>query len=184
MPIIDSLLLSIALAMDCFSVSLTCGIVQRRMGRQAVVMALIFGFFQALMPAIGWLAGNTLSPDLATYDHYLASGLLFFIGGKMLWDALHPEHEQSYNFSSLPVLLTLAVCTSIDALAVGLSFIGMGLRTWSSVSSPILIIGLGSVAFSLLGKHLGISVGRRVHWQAEPLGGIILIIIGLKTLFA
>lgn len=183
MGIIGFLFLAVALAMDCFSVSLTCGMIQKRMGRQALAMAFFFGFFQALMPFIGWLAADIFKHQIDAYDHWIAFGLLAFIGGRMCLssgdaDDGHPR----FNPSSLKVILTLAVATSIDALAVGFSFIGFGIHETAETFVPLLIIGLVSFVMSLLGKFIGVRLGRRFTIPAEKLGGLILIAIGIKVL--
>lgn len=176
-------LLAMAMAMDCFTVSITCGIIQRRMGRQAWAMALSFGLFQAFMPLLGWLTATLFSRQIEEYDHWVVFGLLAFLGGKMIWDGCHPEEEEpKFNPSSPLVLLTLSVATSIDALAVGFSFVGMGLRTYSAIAVAVTVIGLMSFLFSLLGKNIGVRIGRRFDWPAEQLGGCILIFIGLRVL--
>ena len=101
-------LIAVALAMDCFSVSITCGIIERRMGWQAWLMALLFGLFQGIMPLIGWLAATVLVGNIEAYDHWVAFGLLAFLGGKMIWEARHEkEGMKQFNPSSLGVLLTL-----------------------------------------------------------------------------
>ncbi len=191
MSITGYILLALALAMDCFSVSLTCGMIQKSMGRQAWGMALLFGFFQALMPLLGWIAADTFKAQISAYDHWIAFGLLVFLGGKMLYQDLYdrfcrqksgfPE-TQHLDPSSFNALLTLAVATSIDALAVGFSFLSFGIRGWRDVIIPLLIIATGSFVMSLLGKAIGIRLGRRFNFPAEIIGGLVLIGIGVKVL--
>ena len=182
MSVIETLLVAVALAMDCFTVSITCGIIQRRMGRQAVAMALLFGFFQALMPVLGWLAANLFSKQITAYDHWVAFGLLVLLGGKMIWEGSRPAEEAAFNPSKPVILLTLAIATSIDALAVGFSFIGMGMRQMADIVFPTVAIGIVSFLFSLAGKYIGVTLGRHFNWPAEQIGGGILIMIGLKVL--
>lgn len=184
MGLLDDFLLAVALAMDCFSVSLTCGIVQKRMGRQVLAMALAFGFFQALMPFIGWVAIDLLSEQIVSFDHWIAFVLLVFLGGRMIWNGFKGDEEgaQHFNPSRPMTILTLAVATSIDALAVGFSFSGMGIRTLGDAALPLLIIGLVSAVMSLLGKFIGVRIGHRIKFPAEPIGGLILVAIGVKTL--
>jgi len=122
MGILGFILLGLALAMDCFSVSITCGLIQKRMGRQVWAMALLFGFFQAMMPFIGWLAIAFFADKIEAYDHWIAFGLLLFLGGRMIVNGLRHHDDAAashFNPSDWKVLLTLAVATSIDALAVG-----------------------------------------------------------------
>ncbi len=183
MNILETLLLAVALAMDCFTVSICCGIIERRMGKQVWLMAFFFGLFQAVMPLIGWLFAGLFSRQISAYDHWVAFGLLAFLGGKMIWEGFHKKDEcPCFNPSRLSVILTLAVATSIDALAVGFSFIGMGLLRAAEIIIPIVSIGVVSFLFSLLGKHIGVRLGRRFNWPAEQLGGIILILIGFRVL--
>lgn len=183
MTIWGIIFLAIALAMDCFTVSVTCGVLQKRMGSQVWAMAFLFGLFQALMPLIGWLAAGLFSRQIMAYDHWVAFGLLFLLGVKMIWEGFHGDKEcHRFNPSKPVVLLTLAVATSIDALAVGFSFVGMGIRTAWQVVQPIVIIGIVSFLMTLGGKYLGVKIGRIFHWPAEQFGGIILIIIGVKVL--
>lgn len=184
MTLFDDFLLAVALAMDCFSVSLSCGIVQKRMGRQILAMALAFGFFQALMPFIGWVAIDLLSEQIVSFDHWIAFVLLLFLGGRMIWNGFKSSDDGTPHFNpSRPLtILTLAVATSIDALAVGFSFSGMGIRTLADAAVPLLVIGLVSAVMSVIGKYIGVSIGHRIKFPAEPIGGLILVIIGVKTL--
>ncbi len=191
MSFIDCFLLALALAMDCFSVSISCGIVQKRMGRQALVMAFFFGLFQALMPFLGWLAAEVFSKEIMAYDHWIAFGLLAFLGGKMVYSEVakylskeEDDHEEKtgFNPSDICVLLTLAVATSIDALAVGFTFPGLGVNSLADMAVPLLIIGIVSAVMSLVGKYIGLNIGRRFNCPAELFGGLILIGIGVKVL--
>lgn len=182
MDFFDSVLLGVALAMDCFSVSITCGIIQQRMGRQVLGMALLFGVAQALMPLFGWLLAGLFRQQIEAYDHWVAFFLLLFIGGRMIWDGMHPERERHICPSKPSTLLVLAVATSIDALAVGFSFISFGIRTLHDVLRPLLVIGGVTMLCTFLGKYVGIRVGRRFDWPTEQVGGVILILIGTKVL--
>ncbi len=178
-------MLAVALAMDCFTVSITCGLIQRRMGAQVLVMAFFFGLFQGLMPLIGWLTASLFSQQISAFDHWVAFGLLAFLGGKMIWEGCKSKKEDEtprFNPSRLVVILTLAVATSIDALAVGFSFVGMGLLECSQILLPVVAIGVVSFLFSVFGKFIGVRLGHRFDWPAEQLGGVILIIIGIRVL--
>lgn len=180
---IEYFLLGLALAMDCFSVSITCGIIQRRMGVQVWVMSLLFGFFQALMPLIGWLFGDLLCRVAAT-NAWISCALLCFLGLKMIRDGYRKQHEDTnlqIDPSRLKILLMLSVATSIDALSVGFSFTGMGLLEFRQVYYPLAWIGFMSFVMTLFGKYIGVKVGRHIHFPAEWFAGVILIIIGLKT---
>ncbi len=175
--------LALALAMDCFSVSITCGMVQKRMGRQVIAMAFLFGFFQALMPFAGWLAADLFASQIEAYDHWIAFGLLSFLGGRMVWGTFrNDEVDAGLQPSSLRVLLTLAVATSIDALAVGFSFTAMGIHRLADCVFPLLLIGMVSAVMSVVGKYIGVRLGKRFNFPAECIGGIILILIGFRVL--
>ena len=116
----DLFLLSVALAMDCFTVSIMGGVILRRpIGNAIVRMAVLFGLFQAAMPFFGWLGTANFSHYIEAVDHWIAFGLLAFIGGKMVWESFGEEEQQSFNPLSLRTQLLLAVATSIDALAIG-----------------------------------------------------------------
>lgn len=176
-------LLALALAMDCFTVSLTCGIIQKRMGRQAVAMALTFGAFQGGMTLLGWAVAASFSRYISGVDHWFAFLLLAFLGGKMIWEGMHAEQgKPCFNPSKPATLLTLAVATSVDALAVGFSFTCMGFSRLAAVFYPVGMIAAVSLLMSLAGKYIGVTVGRRVNWPAEQIGGVVLILIGLKVL--
>lgn len=182
MSLIELLLIAIALGMDCFTVSLTCGILQRRMGWQAMGMATLFGLFQGMMLLIGWAATSLFSQVLASYDHWIAFLLLSFLGVNMIREGRKPACERRFDPSRLVILLMLAVATSIDALAVGCSFIAMGVRSWAEILLSAGIVGLGSFVLSLFGKYIGIKMGNKFNWPASEMGGAILIIIGIKVL--
>lgn len=196
MNLLDIILLAVALAMDCFAVSIVSGVIVRARtaahdDRHAspilhtrLRMAFLFGFFQALMPLIGWLGISWFSRQLEAYDHWIAFVLLAFIGGNMIREAFSPEEEQHFNPHRLRTQLLLAVATSIDALAVGISFACMGYRHLSQLVVPLPIIAVVSFLFSLLGTRLGLRFGGPLARRLKPgiLGGIILILIGVKIL--
>lgn len=182
MSIFETVLLALALAADCFTVSLTCGIIQRRMGRQALGMALLFGLFQGAMPLLGWLLATFPQEEISAYDHWVSFGLLAFLGGKMIREGCREREHCSFDPSSFSTLLALSVATSIDALAVGFSFIGMGFGGIRDVLFPVLVIGLASFVLSILGKYVGTTLGKRFDWPAEQIGGAILIFIGARVL--
>ena len=198
MNLLDIILLAVALAMDCFAVSIVSGVIVRARtaahdDRHAspilhtrLRMAFLFGFFQALMPLIGWLGISWFSRQLEAYDHWIAFVLLAFIGGNMIREAFSPEEEQHFNPHRLRTQLLLAVATSIDALAVGVSFACMGYRHLSQLMVPLPIIAVVSFLFSLLGTRLGLRFGGPLARRLKPgiLGGIILILIGVKILLS
>lgn len=194
MNLLDITLLAIALAMDCFAVSIVSGVILSkqipllsREGLGTVLrMAFLFGFFQGMMPFIGWLATSRFSTQLEAIDHWIAFALLAFIGGKMIREAFGPEEEQHFNSRRLRIQLILAVATSIDALAVGISFACMGYHSPSTLFLPLIIIGVVSFLFSILGYRLGSRYGKTITRRLKPglLGGIILMVIGIKILLS
>lgn len=187
MGIIDIILLAVALAMDCFTVSIVSGLTsQDSPSAQPWLyrMALLFGLFQAVMPLLGWLGIIHFETYIEAYDHWIAFALLAFIGGKMVWESFGPEEEQHFNPRHLHTQLFLAVATSIDALAVGISFALTGYGALSQLTLPLVIIGLVSFLFSIAGYHLGRRFGKPITKRMKPelVGGLILIAIGLKIL--
>lgn len=176
------LLVALALAMDAFAVSIASGFAVRRLHiRHALTMAGSFGAFQAVMPLIGWLCGMRLRGWIAEVDHWVAFGLLTFVGGKMIVEAFGIEEaEKKTNPFALRVLLVLSVATSLDALAAGLSFAFLGV----AITTPILIIGAVTFCMSFAGVALGARGGHLFEKKIEVLGGLILIAIGLKILLS
>ncbi|MDD5190243.1 MAG: manganese efflux pump MntP family protein [Dehalococcoidales bacterium] len=173
-------LIALGLSADCFAVALSASITNRNITKlQALRVSGFFGFFQALMPLLGWLAGTTIVDLIADYDHWVAFGLLGFVGGKMLWEAFHHEaNEKPVDISRGWLLLTLSIATSLDALAVGLAFAFEDVNIW------LVIPLIGAVSFIVAG--IGFFIGRKVGdvfgKRAEILGGLILIGIGLRIL--
>lgn len=176
--------IAVGLAMDAFAVSVASGMIIRQVQmRHALKFGLFFGVFQFMMPVIGWLLGSYFATYIAAVDHWVAFGLLAVIGGRMIWEAVTGGEETDPDCNeekllSLSNMTILAVATSIDALAVGISFAVVGVHIWSAS------LVIGAVAFLLsaagifLGKRLGCLFGRRV----EIFGGALLIGIGLKIL--
>lgn len=181
MSIIELIFLSIALAMDCFAVSFSAGGLQPGLRfKHACIVGLFFGFFQAMMPVIGYFGGEIVVNYCAVFDHWIAFGILLFIGGKMIFEAVHPSpDEEKIDVMKPATLLILSIATSIDALAVGFSFSMLAVNIWFSV----LIIGLFSFALSIIGIYMGKFLSQRIKPSyAEIIGGIILIGIGTKIL--
>ena len=184
---LDIALLSVALAMDCFTVSIVCGISCRRwMPRLMLQMSVLFGVFQALMPLIGWLGTSLFSQYLEAVDHWIAFGLLSFLGGRMIRESVSSGNNEEHHSipSALTTPLLLAVATSIDALAIGISFACTGYKTVAQLSFPLVVIGVGSFLFSVLGNRLGIRFGIAIRRKLNPelFGGLVLIFIGIKVL--
>jgi manganese efflux pump family protein len=178
MDILTMFLIAIGLAMDAFAVSIAKGItVDKDRRRSAIMLACLFGGFQALMPAIGWLAGLGLKDVIMSVDHWIAFGLLGFIGAKMIYDSTKDEEDKENNVT-LVIALTLAVATSIDALMVGLSFALLE----TSILVPVLIIGLVTFGLSLVGFEFGSRMGTVFGKRVQIVGGIILILIGIQIL--
>ncbi|MDD8020193.1 MAG: manganese efflux pump MntP family protein [Acidobacteriota bacterium] len=182
MKIIILLGLALALAVDAFAVTvgLACALSGLKRS-QAFRLAFSFGFFQFLMPVIGWLIGENLLKLISHYDHWVAFGLLVLIGGRMALESFRPG-DKKYNGKDLTrgwPLLTLAVATSLDALATGLSLPVLGLNVW--VAS--LVIGLTAFIITLIGSRLGPALGQILGRRAELTGGLVLILIGCKILF-
>lgn len=183
----DIFLLAVGLAMDCLTVSVASGVMLRRMEWAVVLrMAFLFGLFQALMPLIGWLLVAGFAESIEAAGHWVAFALLVFIGGKMIWESFQPEEERTLNPRRLSTQLLLAVATSIDALAVGVSMGVTGYREFAQLSQPLMIIGLVSLLFGVVGCWLGVHFGRIFHDKLKPemIGGFILIGIGFKVLLS
>lgn len=179
-------LLAVGLAMDCFAVSIASGIVLRRVQwRAMLVMSLSFGIFQALMPLIGWAAASLFSHLIEEIDHWVAFGILGFLGVRMIREGLKEEEcRESFDPTRLFVVFTFAVATSIDALAVGVSFAFVGMEGIGGILSAVGIIGWVSFLMSLIGLYFGIRCGCGLakRLKAELLGGVILVLIGCKIL--
>ena len=183
MSILEQLLIALALAMDCFSVSITSGLIIKRYEMSTIlIMALCFGIFQALMPILGWLGISYCGTQFQAYDHWIAFGLLAIIGIKMVFDHFRGDGHNTFDPRKFTVVLLLAIATSIDALAVGISFECMGMKTLGAITSPVIIIGITSFGLSILGSIIGVYVGKRFRFPANLIGGIILIAIGVKIL--
>ncbi len=179
MELFTAILIALGLAMDTFAVSIAKGIViERNRRKSALLLASFFGGFQMLMPAIGYIAGFSLSDIIMGIDHWIAFGLLTFIGAKMIFDSTRNKSEKEEATLKLHAVVTLAVATSIDALMVGLSFAFLQ----TSVVEPILVIGLVTFTLSLAGFFFGCGLGRVFGNRIKIVGGLILIVIGVRIL--
>ncbi len=174
------ILVAVGLAMDAFAVSIVTGSVYKELHLKHVLrMALFFGGFQAVMPVIGFLAGMGMREYIAHVDHWLAFGLLTFVGGKMVYEAFQIEAaEKNRDPSNLLILLALSIATSIDALAVGIT---LSLLT-NAIALAVAIIGVITFGLSYAGVALGKRFGHFFESRIEILGGLILIALGLKIL--
>jgi putative Mn2+ efflux pump MntP len=173
------LALAVALAMDAFAVAIATGITVEPLTKRHVFrLAFHFGLFQALMLMIGWAAGNAVQQYIAAFDHWVAFGLLVFVGGKMVWGALRGDQEKqsSNDPTSGWDLVLLSVATSIDALAVGLSLALIG----ATIVVPALVIGLVAASLTVTGMVLGRRIGFLWGKRVEVMGGLILIAIGVR----
>ncbi|SIN74992.1 manganese efflux pump MntP [Halodesulfovibrio marinisediminis] len=182
MGIIELVSISIALAMDAFAVAIATGVALKRVSsRQTFRLAWHFGLFQALMPIIGWYLGSTVRSSIEAYDHWIAFGLLGYIGFKMIRESFDKDEESQGDPTRGMTLVVLSVATSIDALAVGFSLSMLGLSIWW----PALVIGVVALLFTAVGLHLGKSVSeaKGIGSYAELVGGIVLIGIGIKILW-
>ena len=176
--IISTILIAIALAMDAFSVSLTKGFTQKHLNvKQILTYALFFGFFQFIMPILGYYCGEVISKFIASIASIIGFILLLAIGLNMIRESLGDDDEITDEFSFSEVTL-LAIATSIDAFAVGLTYAILN----ESILLPSVIIGIVAFLFTLLGIFLGKKIGNYFGGRFQIFGGVILILIGIKIL--
>ncbi len=176
---ITILLVAFALAMDSFSVSITNGLGNKTFKTgNALKIGIFFGLFQAIMPVIGWFAGIHVLDLISGFDHWIAFGLLAFIGCRMIYESVRVESKKLLDSLGIGLLLTLSVATSIDALAVGLSFSFLRI----SIIVPAVVIGVVAFSLSFLGVYLGGKLGHFLRNRVEILGGLILMAIGIRIL--
>lgn len=187
MSVLYIILIGLGLSIDAFTVSVANGILIKEIHfRHAFRIAFSFGLFQAFMPIIGYATGTTFAHTIEAFDHWVVFGLLAFIGGKMIWESgvlgKKPqgcsEDGACLNCLYFPTLLLLSLSTSIDALAVGLSFSLLGV----SIVVPVVIIGVITFAVCIAGVYLGDLVGHLFENKLEPIGGLVLIGLGTKIL--
>mgnify|MGYP005861464283 FL=1 len=183
MDLLTLLTLAVGLAMDAFAVSICKGLAMReKVLKKGIIVGLWFGGFQALMPFLGWALGIRFQKYITSVDHWIAFFLLLFIGGKMVIEAVRDKDVQEIGAKDLPLdhkeMLLLAVATSIDALAVGITFAFLNV----SIMEACLIIGCTTFVLSVIGVVVGNFFGTRYKRKAEIAGGVILILIGLKIL--
>lgn len=183
--ILSIILIALSLSADCFAVALAGSVSIKNLRMvQVLRTAFTFGLAQAVMPVIGWLIGRSLIDLVSEYDHWVAFGLLTIIGGRMIWEALHEEEEnkKGADISRGWLLLTLAVATSIDSLAVGLSFPTLGITEPGEIVLAVSVIGVTAFLITILGFYLGRKAGKLLGERAKIIGGIILIGIGIRVL--
>ncbi len=179
MGIITIIVVGIALSFDTFAVSIGCGIAECRIRFwQAVRIAGFFAVFQALMPVLGWILGGLFKEYVANFDHWIAFGLLTIIGLKMILESFKSEEAKQFNPHKLSVIITMSLATTIDAFIVGISFAIIQINMFLAIS----IIGFITFLAAMLGMLFGKKIGGKVGAKAEVVGGVVLIIIGLKIL--
>jgi putative Mn2+ efflux pump MntP len=174
-----TILVALSLAIDSFSVSITRGLAtsHTKLFVEAVTAGFFFGSFQAIMALLGWLAGVNIVDFISDFDHWIAFGLLTVIGGRMIYESTKAESSKIVNSSSVVILLMLSIATSIDALAVGLSYSLLDL----SIVLPAISTGIITFSLSFSGVYLGKRIGKRSE-KIGILGGILLLGIGIKIL--
>ena len=184
MGFFEIFMIGVGLSMDAFAVAICKGLNMHRLDQmQTLVIALFFGGFQALMPFLGWLLGRQFEAYITSFDHWIAFALLTFIGGRMIWEVVRKKEDAPNSAScgqklDIKELLILAIATSIDALAVGISFAFLQVR----IAVAITLIGCTTFVLSAAGVCVGHKFGAKYEDKATLAGGIILILIGVKIL--
>ncbi len=179
MGVLDVILIGIGLACDAFAVSITDGMQENKMKvKKAFLIALIFGIFQTIMPLIGYFIGAIFEDIILKLDHWIAFAFLGFLGGKMLLDAIKNNEESNQENLTFKILLIQGIATSIDALMIGVTFVGGAL----SIFEAILLIGLITFVLCFIGVYVGKKSGDLLASKSQIVGGLILIIIGVKIL--
>ncbi len=180
MELLTILLIAIGLSFDTFAVSVSSGLILRKIEfLDACKIAVTLAVFQALMPVLGWLAGSGIKDYAEDFDHWIAFGILSLLGGKMIYESFNTDPEdRSFNPLDIKIMIGMAIATSIDALIVGFSFALLNYKILLSVG----IIGVVTYIVAMLGMLFGKKIGARMGRRMEMLGGVMLIIIGLKIL--
>lgn len=182
MGIIELILIAIGLSMDAFAVSICKGLNMTRINyKHATLIALFFGGFQALMPFIGWFLGSQFHSYIISFDHWVAFILLALIGSKMIYDSIYNDEisQKKSDILNIYELFILAIATSIDALTVGITF---AMLPDTNIALSVILIGIITFAFSLIGVVIGNTFGSKYENKAQLTGGIILIVIGIRIL--
>jgi len=179
MGAIEILLISIGLAMDAFAVSVCKGLAMKKMSwKKAIIIGLYFGIFQAVMPVIGYFLGTTFEKFITNVDHWVAFILLVGIGINMVKEAFDKESENRNDNVDVKTMLVLSIATSIDALAIGITFACLKIH----IVMPVITIGLITFIISVIGVKIGNRFGDKYEKKAEIMGGVILILLGIKIL--
>ena len=184
MGIVELILTAIGLSMDAFAAAICKGLNMQKLNhKQAAIIALFFGGFQGLMPFIGWVLGKQFETYITDFDHWIAFVLLGFIGGKMIFEALKGDDEDECDCGCFDIkdVFVLAIATSIDALAVGITFATLKMQL-AETGLAVLLIAAVTFGFSYAGVAIGNRFGARFKSKAELAGGVILVLIGLKIL--
>lgn len=179
MELFDLLMTAVALSMDAFAVSISKGLsVKSLRARHALITGAYFGGFQALMPLLGFLLASSFAAAIERFDHWIAFALLALIGANMIREALSHDEDHLTDAFDVKTMLPLAVATSIDALATGVSFALTGTNIWLAIA----VVGVTTFLFSAVGVKIGNVFGTRYKSKAELLGGVLLILMGTKIL--
>lgn len=179
MGLLDLFITAVALSMDAFAVSVSKGLSVKRVRlKHGLITGAYFGGFQALMPLLGFFLASSFADYIRRFDHWIAFGLLALIGANMLREALSGEEEEMNDSFSFKTMLPLAVATSIDALATGVSFAVTDTNIWLAIA----LVGATTFAFSAAGVKIGNVFGAKYKSKAELAGGLILILMGAKIL--
>lgn len=180
MNLFDLIVTAIALSMDAFAVSISKGLsVQTLRPKHSLIVGAYFGGFQALMPFLGWLLASSFAEYIRRFDHWIAFVLLALIGANMIREALSKKEEEKMDASfGVKTMLPLAIATSIDALATGVTFAMTETNIWLAIA----VVGSTTFVFSAIGLRIGHLFGRKYQAKAELLGGVILVLMGIKIL--
>ena len=180
MSLPELFILAVALSMDAFAVAICIGLtLPKATVKSAVIVGAYFGIFQAVMPLAGYLVASMFADKIVAYDHWIAFALLCFLGGKMIYESFNKEDSTTTGTSLSPAkMLPLAIATSIDALAVGVSLAFLR----SAIVPAVIFIGIVTFALSMAAVKIGNVFGTRFKSKAELAGGIILVLIGVKIL--
>ena len=180
MDLFDLIVTAIALSMDAFAVSISKGLsVQTLRPKHSLIVGVYFGGFQALMPFLGWLLASSFAEYIRRFDHWIAFVLLALIGANMIREALSKKEEEKMDASfGVKTMLPLAIATSIDALATGVTFAMTETNIWLAIA----VVGTTTFVFSAVGLRIGHLFGRKYQAKAELLGGVILVLMGIKIL--
>ena len=179
MNLITILLIAIGLSMDSFAVSISNGLVIKNLDlKKSIIIASSLAFFQGLMPLLGWFIGASIDEFVSDYDHWVAFAILGFIGSKMIYDGLSKKGETEKSELKFTTLIMQSIATSIDALAVGLSFALIDI----DIIFPLIVIGITTFVFSIVGLQLGKLLGSKLGGKVEIFGGLVLLGIAFKML--